>query len=145
MSELNLTLKQRKWLKLYMETGNATESAMQTYDCKDRESASALGSENLGKLRDLTMPQLMEESGLDDASLLNILKENLKATKLFGKEAIEFEDYATRNKALEIALKVKGKLTNQVDLTSKGEKIQASAVEIAQNLKEIIEDDKEAD
>ena len=56
-----LTLKQRRWIKKYIETGNATEAAMQVYNCKNRNVAESIGSENLGKL---AFSELMDQMGL---------------------------------------------------------------------------------
>ena len=44
------TLKQKKFVTEYLKTGNATESAARVYDVKNRDSANAIGSENLAKL-----------------------------------------------------------------------------------------------
>lgn len=43
------TLKQKEFAKLYVQTGNATEAAVQVYDVGNRNTAQALGSENLAK------------------------------------------------------------------------------------------------
>ena len=43
------TLKQKRFAKKYLETGNATEAAMQNYNVKSREVAKVVGSENLTK------------------------------------------------------------------------------------------------
>lgn len=127
-----LTLKQRKWLKAYISTGNATQAAMQSYDCKDEESAAQIGYENLRKL-DIT--ELMEETGLSDQYLNLKLADGLEATKQLGArivikkgsptsqangelppadgqtdDFIEVPDYMTRHKYLETALKLKKRL-----------------------------------
>lgn len=114
-----LTFKQRAWLDKYLETKNATEAAMQVYDVKNRESAKVIGHENLTKLN---FQELMEEAGVSDAKLLQKLNEGLDATKVVsaritGKDAdsrtddfIDVEDYPTRHKYLDTALKLKKKL-----------------------------------
>ena len=114
----NLTLKQRKWIKEYIKTGNATEAAMRVYDCKDRESASAIGTQNLGKL---SFPELMEEMELTDITLMNVGAEGMtKANKIHGTNDnfVEIPDYATRHKYWETMLKLKRKLgvENQVNV-----------------------------
>lgn|SRR3990167_8334538 len=143
----DLTLKQRKWLKLYLELGNATEAAFQVYDCKDRESAANIGYENVRKL-DYT--DFMEAAGVTDKLLQEKLLEGLESNKqlaarvIFKKEAptsqsagelplassttddfIEVPDFIARHKYLETALKLKQRLTDkkQVDLTTGGEPI----------------------
>ena len=105
-----LTLKQRKWIKEYIKTGNATEAAMRVYDCKDRESAGTIGTENIAKL---AMPELMEEMGLSDIALMNIGAEGMtKANKIHGTSDnfIEIPDYSTRHKYWETMLKLKRRI-----------------------------------
>lgn len=106
----DLTLKQRRWIKEYIKTGNATEAAMRVYDCKDRESANALGNENLAKL---SMPELMEDLGLTDVALMNIGAEGMtKANKIHGTNDnfVEIPDYGVRHKYWETMLKLKRRL-----------------------------------
>ena len=127
-----LTLKQRKWLACYMDEGNATECALRYYDLdrnneKDRHSAEQIGYENMRKL-EIEIVELMDEAGITDVYLMKKLKENLNATKLFGKNAIKHDDFASRNKALETALKVKGKLVDKFDHTSKGKRVSFGVV-----------------
>lgn len=130
--ELSLTLKQRKWIKEYIKTGNATEAASRVYDCKDRNVANAIGAENLAKL---SMPELMEEMGLSDVALINVGMEGLQASKQLATrivvknpvksstqagelikateqtdDFVEVPDYSTRHKYWDTLLKLKGKL-----------------------------------
>ena len=125
-----LTLKQRRWLALYMKTGNASAAAMEVYDCKDENSAAVIGTENIRKLS-LPINALMDEMGLSNEYLLLVLQENLRATKLYGKNGIVHGDYASRNKALEIAGKMKNILTERIDLS--GSVISSVKVEIVEN------------
>ncbi len=114
MAEREMTVKQRKWLKLYVELGNATEAAMQVYDCKGRESACAIGVENLRNLRG-RYGEIMEAAGIDDAMLASVLKGGLKATKVsraqhegeFGDVATD-DDWMTRHRYLDTAHKLRG-------------------------------------
>lgn len=110
MKQKGLTLKQRKWIKKYIETGNATEAAMQVYDCKDRDSARALGSENLAKLN---FPELMEEMGLTDVALLNIGAEGMTKPVKQSITGEVFPDYGVRRGYWETILKLKGKLNDK--------------------------------
>ena len=141
--EKELTLKQRKWLDVYLQTGNATEAAMQSYDCKDRDSANAIGSENLAKL---SYTDFMEAAGVTDKLLQQKLLEGLDSTKQIGArkivqgaktgheikvdattdtdDFIDVPDYAVRHKYLETALKLKKRLSDKMDITSGGEKIE---------------------
>lgn len=131
-TEIKLTLKQKIWLKEYMIDGNETRAALVAYypdfpygiaqkDLTDEQtkiynSASAIGSENLGKLG-IPLSSLLDEAGLTDVYLTLKLKENLNAVRLYGKDSIEGMDGMARNKALEIALKAKGKLIDRIDHT----------------------------
>lgn len=117
-----LTLKQRKWIEAYIETNNATEAAMRVYNCKDRDSANALGSENLAKL---SYSEFLEAKGLTDNALVDKLAEGLESNKtisarITGKDAdsqtddfIDVPDYMARHKYLETALKLKRRLVNE--------------------------------
>jgi hypothetical protein len=121
-----LTVKQRKWLDVYLKTGNATEAAMQAYDCNNRVTAAAIGSENLRKL---PMDELLEAGGISDKKLLGKIDEGLEATKVVSakilvlggdKDAnaqtddfIDVPDYPTRHKYLETALKLKKRLGSE--------------------------------
>ena len=111
MAKKKLSLKQQKFKKVYLETGNATEAAMQAYDCKDRNSARTLGTQVLAKL---SFSELMEEAGLTDKMLIDANKEGLTKSSKSQRdyetgEIIEVADYATRHKYLETALKLKGR------------------------------------
>lgn len=46
---MNLTPKQHGFVQTYLETGNATKSALEHYDTDDARVAQAIGSENLSK------------------------------------------------------------------------------------------------
>ncbi len=114
MAERDLTVKQRKWLKVYVETGNATEAAMQVYDCQDRESAASLGAQNLRNLKG-KYTEVMEAAGIDDAFLAKVLKEGLEATAVsraqkdgvFCDEQVDI-DYQARHRYLDTAHKLRG-------------------------------------
>lgn len=137
MAEQELTLKQRKWLEVYLQTGNATEAAMQAYDCKDRNSASIIGFENIRKLN---YEDFLEEAGITDSLLQKKIIEGLDATrtvsaKIINKGAdtqdddfIDVPDFMARHKYLETALKLKQRLIDRKDITSKGEKIEANTI-----------------
>ncbi len=109
--EKRLTLKQRKWIKEYIDTGNATEAAARVYDCKDRDSAEAIGSQNLGKLM---FSDLMEEMGLTDVALVNVGIEGMTKANKQSITGEVFPDYNTRRGYWETLLKLKGRLRDTV-------------------------------
>lgn len=118
MNDRKLTLKQRKWIKKYIETGNATEAAMQVYDCKNREVAESIGSENLGKL---AFRDLMDEMGLTDITLLNVGAEGMTKPVKQSITGETFPDYSVRHKYWETMLRLKGltKETSEVNVDAR--------------------------
>jgi len=114
-----LTIKQRKWIKLYLECGNASEAAMKVYDCKSKETAAVIGFENLRKLN---YEDFLETAGITDALIQKKIMEGLDANRVIsaintGKQAtgatadfIDVPDYAIRHKYLETVLKLKKRL-----------------------------------
>lgn len=137
-----LTLKQRKWLISYMEDGNATRAALVAYypdfpvetsfsslneeQKKTYNSASKIGFENLRKLS-IPIEVLLDEAGLTDVYFVQKLKQNMEATRLYGKDAVEGMDGSARNAAWESGMKLKGKLIERVDVNI-GKSIEAPVV-----------------
>lgn len=114
---LKLTLKQRNFLQEYFKTGNGVQSAMKIYDTEDYQTAAAIASENLKKLKP-RINEMMEAKGISVGKLLDVLKDGLDASKVISativageqKEAnsqtndfIDVPDYPTRHKYLETA------------------------------------------
>jgi phage terminase small subunit len=115
-----LTLKRRKFLKCYFETGNATLAAKQAFDCKSIESANSMGSEYLRVLKS-PIKAYMESKGLSLGYLVEKIREGADATRptnasiLISKDGkvekaeeqglIEVPDYAVRHKYVETAAK----------------------------------------
>lgn len=112
-----LTPKQRKFYKVYAETLNATEAAMQAYNCKDRDSARALGTEVLAKL---SFQELMNVMGLTDEHLMKVGQDGLNKSAKFATingKTQAVPDYATRHKYWDTFLRLKGKLSDKIELT----------------------------
>ena len=130
---MKLTLKQRKWIKLYLELGNATEAAMKVYDCKDRESAAQIGYENLRKL---DYSDFLEEAGITDVLLQKKILEGLDSTRVISAvkgtsasggttDFIDVPDFVSRHKYLETALKLKRRLIERLDIKSDDKELPA--------------------
>lgn len=104
-----LTFKQRKFLKAYLESGNATQAALESYDCKP-ESAGSIGWELLKKL---DLGEMMEEYGITDKLLIEKTKDGLEAKKrrrdFETGEIFYDEDQPTRHRYLTTALELKGR------------------------------------
>lgn len=122
-----LTLKQKKFVKAYFETGNATEAARQAgYSPKRARQA---GSENVAK-RDLSqeaMAEILDKAGLTDEAIAHKLSEgaDAKETKFFARDGLVIETrdvaaWGVRHSYLETALKAKGYLRNRVEVTGPG-------------------------
>lgn len=122
----DLTLKQRRWLQCFCEFdsetfGNATKSAIVAYELGGDEqyhSARQVGWENMTKL-DIQIGDLMNEMGLSNTKLVSKLSEGLEASKRYGNDATMHPDNNARLKALELALKLKGILSDKIEV-SKG-------------------------
>lgn len=98
----DLTLKQKKFLKVYFETGNATKAALEAYETDSYDSANAIGSENLAKLSDVVR-YIMNKKGLDVGKLVDTVNEATEATKWNDFTGEREPDHGTRLKAVEIA------------------------------------------
>jgi len=126
MTNNKLTLKQRKWLKLYLELGNATEAASKVYNCKNRDSAKQIGWENLTKL---DFADFLEEAGITDNLLQQRIMEGLDSTRTVSavntsknaradsNDFIDVPDFMARHKYLETALKLKRKMVERTEIT----------------------------
>lgn len=99
------------FVKEYMKTGNATEAAARVYDVSNRESASAIGGENLRKL---TIVEIMEKNGLTDEKITQTLNDGMEAQNNLGKP-----EWTARLKATELASKIKGHLKDKLDHSGK--------------------------
>lgn len=64
-----LTVKQRRWLRTFIRTGNRTQAAKEAgYRCRNERGYQDIGRQNYGKLR-VYIKSLLEELGLDNESL----------------------------------------------------------------------------
>lgn len=111
------TIKEKKFVKEYLATGNATEAAARVYDVSSRETAATIGNENLIKLE---ISDLMDQMGISDERLVSVLDEGLQANRtisaIAGTEAnggtvdfVDVPDFQTRHRYLETGLKLKDK------------------------------------
>jgi hypothetical protein len=128
---MDLTLKQRKFIKHYLETGNVSQSALRA-GYKHREQ----GFETLSNLISRGFfDHYLEQLGIDDKLIAQTLLQGLKAMKIQScniivkkdendqyvasensNDFLEIEDYATRHRYLETVLKLKKKfVTNKED------------------------------
>lgn len=133
-----LSLKKRKFLDKYIETGNFAEAAQYAGSKgKDVNSLSKAGRVLYDSLR-FEVADLMEEMGLNDQKLMTVLNDGLQANKNIScniialnkegmkdadsvtKDFIEVEDHPTRHKYLETALKLKGHLKDKLEVAGPG-------------------------
>lgn len=103
------TLKEKRFVKAYLETGNATQAALSAYDAT-YHSARRIGSENVAKL---SFDHYFEKAGLTD----EVISQNIAVMALTAKKRDQYsgeisDDYSTKLKATELALKVMKKLGN---------------------------------
>ena len=75
-----LTLKQAKFVKEYLDTGNVTEAADRAYKPKNRNTAHAIGAENLRKPTIMGfIKNTMAENGLNAELVVRSLVEDIKS------------------------------------------------------------------
>jgi len=105
------TIKEKKFVKAYLKTGNATEAVITAeYDVKNRKVAKSIGSENLTKL---DLATIMERKGLTDEKIIEFgLSGMYEPKKIHGTNDnfVELDDWATRHRYFETMLKLKGDL-----------------------------------
>ena len=76
-----LTIKQRKFVKHYIKSGNGTQSALQAYDTKSDKVAGIMAVENLGKPSiQEAVNQSLQSAGLDLTTLASEAKGLAMAT-----------------------------------------------------------------
>ncbi len=77
-----LTLKQLKFIQIYIETKNATKAAMTAYRCKNENVAAVLGSENLRKPNiACEIEKYRKEGGLSIQKAINAINDAYDAEK----------------------------------------------------------------
>lgn len=108
-----LTRKQKGFVKDYVETGNGALAARKNYDVSTDLTARVIASENL------TKPNIINaiQEALPEELLARKHLEGLEATSLYGKDAHEHDDYATRARYLDMAYKLRGSYAAEKHLT----------------------------
>jgi len=101
-----LTLKQLKFVQLYIETGNATKAAMTAYRCKNENTAKSLGSENLTK-PDIAceIEKYRKEGGLSIQKAINAINDGYDAEKKGAGQA-PVPDHNVRLRSADMTLKL---------------------------------------
>lgn len=113
MSTKRLSLKQRNFCQGYVETqGNATQSALRSYNCKDKNSAGVIGSVLLNKpLIQQEIETLLEKVNMTDDFMFQRLREGTEAKVVasYQGEATEtaIPDHNAAYKWWEAAAKIK--------------------------------------
>jgi len=100
-----LTLKQLKFIQIYIETGNATKAAMTAYRCKNENVAKSLGSENLTK-PDIAyeIDKYRKKSGLSIQKAINAINDGYDAEKGAGQASVP--DHNVRLRSADMTLKL---------------------------------------
>ncbi len=144
-----LTVKERKFVGRYIETGNATKAADDAgFKSKSRGGLRAIASEKLKKLR-LPIKELMERLGLDDVHLLTKLDQGLdagvvKTASHLGTITDQrvYTDFETRARYLDMAFKLRGSYAPDKITFPKGIPINGITKELSEFIDRIIEPKK---
>ncbi len=100
-----LTLKQLKFIQIYIETGNATKAAMEAYRCKNLRVAAVLGSENLIKPNiACELDKYRKEGGLSIKKASNAINDGYDAEKGAGQASVP--DHNVRLRSADMTLKL---------------------------------------
>jgi phage terminase small subunit len=103
-----LTVKQYKFVQEYTKSGNGTQSALKTYNVKNRKIAQSLASDNLSKpIIRKSIEEVLQDSGYktsDSINTLTSIQRNGKDKKLSASDSI---------RATELLLKLEGKLVDR--------------------------------
>jgi hypothetical protein len=102
---IELTKKEKGFVKDYIESGNGTEAVLNNYDTTSENTAASIASENLRKPKIQNAIKSIAES-IPDEELIKVHTEGLQAVKMAGENA-EI-DFAVRHKYLDSAYKLKG-------------------------------------
>jgi len=104
---MSLRPKQKKFADKYLELGNATEAAAQTYKVKKRQTAEAIGYENLRK------PQIMTYLALHDNAAQNTIIEVMNNSKELKDEPAHAR--VALDSAKDVLDRLHGKATQRVE------------------------------
>jgi phage terminase small subunit len=122
-----LTLKQRKWMREYIRTGNGSEASRRVYNIKNDNVAGVIAYENIRKLK-IPFIEMMERAGITDESDVALLLKLRNAQRVQSADVyvqnengrwvvnensndfIEVDDNQVQLKALELTQKLKGRI-----------------------------------
>lgn len=107
------SIKQRRFIKFYLETGNAVQSVMRAYGVRNRSNAASQADELMKRI---DFQLLLELAGVSDKELAVKMTDGLNATKL-TKTGEREPDLELRHKYLVTALEAKRKIKNKLEVT----------------------------
>ena len=99
-----LTKKQQGFVKDYIDTGNATESAERNYEVKNRNVANAIGAENLAKP---SIQEVIESHAEKAESMVYHLSQNAEAEAVrlnASKDILDRAGYKAVDKSINLNL-----------------------------------------
>ena len=108
-----LTLKQRKFIKYYLESGDGAESVRRAYNVRNQANAISMAKR---LIKELDFELLLEVAGVSDSQLAVKMKEGLNATKVTRTGQV-VADLEVRYKYLVTALESKHKIKNKLEVT----------------------------
>lgn len=122
MSERKLNWRTRKFFRLYVKYGNATKAGLEAWNFKSENAAAVHASRTLRKHK-IVLAEIMDVAGITDDKLMEVLKDGLDATEMIvdgkGDNATyvpDAPDFKTRHRYMESGMKLKGHLSNDVNI-----------------------------
>ncbi len=103
-----LSLKQRKFIDKYLETGNATQSALNVYDT-EYNTARAIGSENLSKpaIYQEIQSRIQEDSKRARERMRELIEseDDLRVSYLASKDVLDRAGHVAVTKSVNVSVK----------------------------------------
>jgi len=136
-----LTIKQKRWAERYLQSGNASQSALEVYDTNSRNTAKLIGYKNR-RLKHVQayLEALLDQAGLSDEKIAQHLKTVIEA----GVKAQATTSDALRS--LELVLKLKDRYPSQkVESVSKVLSIDVNAThdELLKQFHQVTEENRQ--
>ena len=138
-----ITIKQKIFAKKFVELKSPMKAALESYNVKNKESASVIGNWALNQPQvQREIERIMDEMDLTDDVLVEKLIEGANANIVSDYKGVAVEtevpDHKTRHKFLESVIDIKGlKAPKQIEQKSISLDIKVEAMSMEQLLKEI--------
>ena len=142
-SNKKLTMRQRRYVKNVMSGMSKRKAALEAGYSQEVCDNTRTKIDKFPSVQE-AFRVAMKEAGIDDKSIVRVLKEGLSATNLNGKDAVEHVDHRTRLSFVEYINKMRGiDAAAKVDVTSGGKAISFGLDKLLNPTNEEVDPDSE--